>query len=80
MTAGYEGNRHAGLGRLGQHCQLLIGRITSATLDPREHFDSFDTTGHSRIPRRTPRLLAMQPCPAQMGAAPHCDVRAPGIP
>jgi hypothetical protein len=57
-------------GRLGQHGQLLIRRITSATLDPTEHFDSFDTTGHSRITRRTPRLLAMQLCPAQMGAAP----------
>lgn len=54
MTAGHIGNRHAGPGRLRQHRQLLIQRITPTALDPREHFDSINTIGHSRMTRLTP--------------------------
>ena len=67
MPPGHEGNRHPGLSGFGQHRELLIHRIASTTLDGRKHFDSIEITGHSRMTRRTPRLLAMQLCPAQMG-------------
>ena len=34
MLAGDEGNRHPGLGRFGQHRQLLVQRVSPPTLDP----------------------------------------------
>ena len=53
MTAGDIGNRHPGLGCLGQNRQLLVQRVTSPTLDARKNFDSINTR-HSRMTRLTP--------------------------
>jgi hypothetical protein len=67
MPAGHVGNRHPELSALSQHGELLIHRITSTMLDGRKHLDSIEITGHSRMTRRTQRLLSMQLCPAEMG-------------
>jgi hypothetical protein len=53
MTAGYVGNRHAGLAGLGQYRQLLVQRVTAATLNAGKNFDSINTR-HSRMTRLTP--------------------------
>ena len=53
MTAGYVGNRHPGLGGFRQNRQLLVQRVTPATLDARKNFDSINIR-HSRMTRLTP--------------------------
>ena len=53
MTAGYVGNRHPRLGCFGQNRQLLVQRVTPATLDAGKNFDSINTR-HSRMTRLTP--------------------------
>ncbi len=53
MTAGYVGNRHPGLRGFGQYRQLLIQRVTPATLDAGKNFDSINIR-HSRMTRLTP--------------------------
>ena len=55
MTTGHIGNRHAGLGCLGQHGELLIQRIPPAALDTGKDLDSIGTVRHRRITRRKPR-------------------------
>lgn len=53
MTAGHIGNRHPGLGSLGQNREFLVQRVTPATLNAGKNFDSINTR-HSRMTRLTP--------------------------
>jgi transposase len=53
MTAGHEGNRHAGLGSLSHRGELLLQRISPAALDSREDFDSIGTVRHRHMTRRS---------------------------
>ena len=68
-TAGHVENGHARLGGFGKQGERLIDGIASTTLDAREHVDSIDRTGHSRIARRTPSSWLMRLCPVRLGAA-----------
>ena len=54
MTAGYIGNRHAGLGRLLDERHLLLGGISAPALNSDQNLDSISTVRHSRMPRRKP--------------------------
>jgi hypothetical protein len=54
MTAGHVGNRHPRLGGFGHGSELLLHRVTPASLDPGEDLNSICCIRHSRITRRTP--------------------------
>jgi hypothetical protein len=70
MLAGYEGNRHSGLGGLRHRCQLLLQRISTPALHSREHFNSINSIRHRRITRLTPSPSLCSYGPVEMGAAP----------
>ena len=75
MTAGNVGNRHPGLGRFRQDCQLLVQRVAPAALDAGKNFHSINIR-HSRMTRLTPSPSLCSYGPVEMGAAPQGERRS----
>ena len=70
MEPGYVRDRHAGLHRLLDQPDLLLGTVSLSALPAGDDFDALDGLRHRRTPMLPPGPHCCATCPVELGAAP----------